>query len=167
MPLTIEIIEKHKNCDVYFETGTFRGCGIQKAYDAGFKEIYSVEINKEYVDFANNRHKDKENVSVIHSDSVSFLKSVIDTKRCFIFLDAHAPNTHAITDELEAISKFKIKNHIIAVDDFRLFRSGEFKLDGDPKTILHNKILDINGDYHIIHEDNDFDVEDVIIGKLI
>ena len=47
--MPIKIIEKFSN--VFVETGTFYGEGIQVAINAGYEKIISIEIFKKYFDF--------------------------------------------------------------------------------------------------------------------
>jgi len=44
MPASTELFQKYPN-PVFIETGSCHGTGIQQALDAGFTEIYSIELS--------------------------------------------------------------------------------------------------------------------------
>jgi len=49
MPITVEILKEIKNNNIFLETGSFLGDGIEKALKAGFKNTYEwiyKQVNK-------------------------------------------------------------------------------------------------------------------------
>ena len=141
---------------VFFETGTFSGDGIQKALNAGFKEIYSIEI--ESVNFKNclNRFATNENVHLFLGDSSKDLEQIIhtiDTPITF-WLDGHmcppredGGSNCPLIAELEQISKHFIKTHTILIDDMHC--ADTILFDYLSKEDLIKKIFEINPNYEI------------------
>jgi hypothetical protein len=48
MPIINNLFEKYKNTEVFVESGSHVGEGIQRALDAGFTNIISVELAQNY-----------------------------------------------------------------------------------------------------------------------
>jgi hypothetical protein len=135
-------VEYKKYSDVFIETGTYAGNGIQCAFDAGYKKVYSCDVNSEYVSNAKEKFKDKDLVVETKPSEIALrdFLSEID-ERCVIFLDGHAMpydiqdpgkgfgsdtlDNNALTspllEELKIIKEHHIKNHVILVDDFQCF----------------------------------------------
>lgn len=110
-------------CDMFgdeFNTGPW-GQGKKGRY-----RMYEVEWSREYFEnFIKPRHQNQINVECINSDSVAWLKSVIDSgelsnqDRCFFYLDAHAhgsPNPEPMRDEIRQV--LRLRNQIICIDDW-------------------------------------------------
>jgi hypothetical protein len=96
-----------------------------------FNKIYSIELDKKLYQNAKNIYRKDKNVKIIHGDSASQLIKVVKTLKTptLFWLDAHYSNgltakgnvETPILKELIAISKSKIKNHVILIDDARKF----------------------------------------------
>jgi hypothetical protein len=54
MSMTVDILKNYPN-EVFVETGTYKGDGIQMALDCGFKAIYSFEGSEELALIAGKR----------------------------------------------------------------------------------------------------------------
>ena len=84
MPIVFDL-EKYLN-PVFIETGTYMGSGVHKAIDAGFEEIYSIEIDSKRYESCKKMFKDYPNVHIIQGDSSIELPKLIDNiNRVLIF----------------------------------------------------------------------------------
>lgn len=146
-PELIEIKETHKllnyadflqYSDTFIETGSCVGEGIQRALNAGFEKVLSVEAKIEFFDHCMTRFK-YTNVRLFYgksSDRLSEMIEYYDNEKCIIFLDSHpaGPNTfghddlmlngersefhqhNIIQKELELILAHR-NDHVILIDD--------------------------------------------------
>jgi len=153
MPSTKEIFQKYPN-PVFIETGAQFGDGIQAAFAAGFKTIYSIELSHFLYRTCVNRFKGVKNITMIEGDSsveLPHLLQIIDSPITF-WLDSHycGPGTamgksnSPVMEELEAIKKHHVKNHTIMIDDLRGWYKDTYGFD---TLDLMRKILEINPDY--------------------
>lgn len=154
---------KQKNlCDSFLETGYYMGSGVHRAIQAGFEKIFSIEISSIHVKNGKKHYEDNillGQVEIINDDSRNLYETIkqYPNKRFLFFLDAHADQSieHErsvncpVLEELEAIKKHPIKDHVILVDDMRLFRSQS----AWARDILVDKIVEelhkINPNYKI------------------
>lgn len=130
-----EVFEKYLNHH-FIETGSFLGSGIQMALDAGFPEVFSIELSEHYHQYCKNRFSSLSNVHLEQGDSSYVLPKIlaqIDSPATF-WLDGHyssgdtakGETNSPILAELAAIAKHPIKTHTIMIDDIRLFGTMEF-----------------------------------------
>ena len=154
----LELFKVYKgDIKTFVETGSFQGAGIQKALDAGYENVISIELSTQYFLVCSERFSNKDNVKLVQGDSCDVLAPTINEidEPIVFWLDGHyscgetAKGKHwsPIMQELDAISKHPIKNHTIMIDDMRCWRTDnpEFKfgyLD------IEEKIKSINSDYH-------------------
>lgn len=155
-----DIFVKYPN--TYFvETGTCSGDGVQKALDAGFKNVQSIELSPGYFSRASLRFKDQKNVRLWQGDSSKILGKVIQDIRepITFWLDGHCSGGDTargesmtpLMKELALIGRHPIKTHTIMIDDVREFGTANFdhlRL----KTVL-KKLREINPRYTIVYED--------------
>lgn len=157
----------------YFETGLSKGRGVDSALLAGFDRIYSIDVCRRWIDEGREKY-DGSIVTLIHDDSQNIFEHIKDIdERILFFLDAHNDHSNLdgenssvncpITQELEAISKHHIKNHIIVVDDVNIINSeqdsitakgGEFK---GRKCVNWGKDMQLNLIKKQILEINDYE----------
>ena len=157
---------------VFIETGSHRGDGIQAALDAGFRCIYSVELNP--FDFgwcACRFEKFGARVHRFNSDSRSFLRDLLPgvTTRCTFWLDAHECGSGAgdakdcpLLEELSLIAMHEIKEHTILIDDVRLFGTDSFPSVDQVIGIIKA----INPVYKIIYVNSSDFIEDILVAKV-
>lgn len=136
--------------DVFIETGTWKGDGIKAALAAGFRDIWSIEIDRDLFaaalklvydmyrkDQARKRPQITGNISVLLGDSAERLVSllgIIDPDSSVTYwLDAHYHGTSGDPDcpcpllgEIEVIESSGRTLDTILIDDVRLF--GRWKL---------------------------------------
>jgi len=161
----------HSN-NVFVETGTFYGEGVQRALAAGFKEIYSIELSPKYFFLSKSRFAGEKNVSVLQGDSGKILFDIIkDIDESITFwLDGHCSGEDTaygesmtpILKELDQIKRHHIKTHTILIDDVRLFGTWEF--DHITKEQILAKLYEINPNYTITYE-NGFVEGDILVAK--
>jgi hypothetical protein len=126
---------------ILIETGTFLGDTVEyfKNY---FNKIISIELSEKLAQNATIRFKENENIKIIHGDSSLVLNDIIKTinEPILFWLDGHYSSEFQMGDtwiktakgekntpiekELEIILTSSI-NHIILIDDARLFNGNE------------------------------------------
>jgi hypothetical protein len=126
----IDICRNNFCIGIFIETGTFKGDAI-KYFLNRFIRIYSIELDYKLARDAQREFEKFSNVEVWQGDSGVVLGKLLAniSQRCFFWLDGHY--SHGITargnsntpifKELDAILSHNIRNHIIYIDDARLF----------------------------------------------
>lgn len=168
---SVEVFQKHLN-PVFIETGSYLGSGIQKALQAGFKEVYSIELSPSLYDHCCKLFEGNPQVHLYLGDSSIELEniiSVIDQQATF-WLDAHysggitaTSGNSPILTELKVIAQHPIKTHTILIDDVRLFGTSEsdfIKLEE-----IINAIKEINPNY-IFYFENGYIPNDVLVAEI-
>ena len=153
----LQLFKEYKqNCKTFVETGSYAGDGIQKALDAGYENIISIELSQPHVEECLMRFDGQENIEIVEGDSADILFPTIENinERILFWLDGHYSCASTakgkywspIMQELDAISKHTIKNHVIMIDDMRCWRcdNPEFKFD---YRMIEDKISEINSEY--------------------
>lgn len=137
-PLDIHTIEKIFKedalimNDIFIETGSYTGDGIQAALNLGFKEIHSIELSEKYYELCKEKFKTYPQVTIHKGDSGVLLETLIKDKDEGItfWLDGHYSSGDTacaekycspIQQELESIRKFSHPNHVILIDDMKDF----------------------------------------------
>jgi hypothetical protein len=180
--LTKEVLEKHKrNCSIFVETGTYLGGAISIALECEFETIYSIDISNLHKErnlqlFKNSIELDK--VKLLYGDSIDVLPNVIesinDTPSVF-WLDAHfdvfsdkcGKYKTPILHELKCISNSETKDHVILIDDVRLFKNNvEWAISVTLDEII-SELMKINSNYKILYEngrdDFKFRKDDILV----
>lgn len=116
--------------DIMVETGTYHGQTVE-AMLRRFKCIYTIELAQDLWEMADQKFERFSHVHVMRGNSADVLPGVIDeiTERCLFWLDGHysgagtarGPMDSPIVGELAAIRSHALKNHVILIDDARLF----------------------------------------------
>jgi len=154
----LELFKVYKgDIKTFVETGSHEGDGIQKALDAGYENIISIELSEFYVDRCIERFLNEDNVKIVQGDSCDVLPPTINEidESIVFWLDGHyscgktakGKYWSPIMYELDAISKHPIKNHTIMIDDMRCWSrdNPEFRFG---HLDIEEKIKSINSDYH-------------------
>ena len=139
-------IAEQYGTEVFFETGTHRGHGVQHALNCGIKTIHSVEINPYHYLRAKYAFSSYSNVYIhlgsSHEILSPLLESLADTKSIFFWLDAHFSYDQAsncdsfsshsdkanmpIIEELKSIFSARPHfNDVILMDDLSCFTYDE------------------------------------------
>ena len=159
MPINFNL-KKYMN-DIFIETGTYIGEGVQKALDSGFSQIYSIEIDPDRYNKCKEKFKDFDNVEILLGDSGKVLPDLLNkiNKRATFWIDAHYCVDNAeisekwcpINEELDAIKNHHIKNHTILVDDWRCMDNSGLMVNNINEYFKTNEIKF----KEIIHKFND------------
>ena len=172
MAFSTNILKDYLN-PVFIETGTYKGDGVQTALDAGFETIYSFEASPQLWEYSYNRFINQPNVHIMNCDSSRYLPELLKSIKSHItfWLDAHECGDAYIDEgdcqrviptfdsqpllmELRAISSHPIKDHIIIIDDMRLFNN----------KMLRSMIISINKRYIISYASGSYS-NDILIAK--
>lgn len=126
----IKELAKKFGIEEIVETGTFKGDMIE-ALKKRFKKLSSIELSEFYYKNALVKFKKDKHVNIIWGDSGREIKKMLKTLKnpVLFWLDGHfsggktakAKVNTPVLQELESILKHKVKNHIILIDDARLF----------------------------------------------
>lgn len=173
--LSKEVLEKYKN-DIFVETGTYLGGGVEVALECGFKKIYSMEIDLEKVKYNAEKFQKEIEAGIVelyHGDTFHLFQHVIEKidKPATFWLDAHWDGgvlgvyRCPLPFELDALLNHSIKEHKILIDDRRLFGQGSWG-QGINEQSLIAQILKINSNYNIVTEDG-YIPNDILAAKLI
>lgn len=110
---------------MFIETGTEWSGGILTALCVGFyREIYSIDTNDDHYYMAMELFAGNPSVHPALGNSAIVLGNILKTinEPALIWLDAHSKNEpNPLFAELKAISEHSIKNHIIMIDDRRMW----------------------------------------------
>lgn len=112
------------------ETGTFLGDMVDATKDA-FTKIFSIELDQALYEQAKRRFSDFDYISVIQGDSADVLPSILAniTHPCLFWLDGHysagitarGKLETPVVQELISILDHHIADHVVLIDDARLF----------------------------------------------
>lgn len=142
--------------EYFVETGTNGGGGLLSAVRAGFRKIFSIEIDEQHIPGARELLKRYSFVNIVQGDSSILLWEIIkDIQRPItFFLDAHrfppvddGMKNCPLLEELEQIKRHSIKTHTILIDDMSC--CGTLSFDFITKDDLIAKLLEINPHYQI------------------
>lgn len=150
--------------NVFIETGTYHGDTVAVAAEFGFQTIHSIEINQHLFEQCHQRFKHNDRVKIHCGDSPDVLQEILQgtTARCTFWLDAHrsfslqtlgsdvyGPNP--LIQELDAIALSSRNDHVIFIDDCRLFDTESWNFLS--KQSIVDQILKINPSYKIEYLD--------------
>jgi len=169
---TREVFAKYPN-KYFIETGSCTGDGIQKALEAGFEHIISIELAPHYYRHCCQRFASFSNVAMLLGDSTEILPLLLQTIEApaTFWLDGHysewdtarGESNTPLMAELESIRQHRIKTHTLMIDDARLFGAVEFDFLTLDEVI--KKIKEINTRYVISFEDGHIP-NDVLIAQV-
>ena len=164
------VSEQYVNVKILIESGTCFGETIE-FFKNNFINLYSIELSEELADRAKKRFQNNSNITIVQGNSSDQLSRILNNinSPCLFWLDGHYSSEFwvgeeyiktakgnkntPILEELSQIMKHSIKNHVILIDDARLFTG-----KGDYPTI--NKLKKIVTKNFPIHS---FDVQNDII----
>ena len=147
-----QLFKKYKgDHNLFFETGTHKGDGVQNALNMGFEEVISIEILPKFYEECVERFKDKIEENKVHlflGDSNERMEEMLELIKepSLIFLDGHFNNGDPLWKELEILKNHPIKTHTIIVDDMPNYYG-----NGDK---VKEKLLEINPNYTLVYEDS-------------
>lgn len=128
-----KLVKAHQNAfklDVLIESGTYYG-DMVAAVRGDFQQIYSIELSESLANRARKRFRRDGHIRIIRGDSARVLPDVLTSisEPCVFWLDGHysGPGTargtcdYPLIGELEAIKHYSVREHVILIDDARLF----------------------------------------------
>jgi hypothetical protein len=145
---------------IFIETGTYLGDMVWAVKDNFFR-IYSIELSRELYERARKRFSKYNHISVLEGDSSEMLPEILDSveERCLFWLDGHysagitarGERETPILEELKHILAHSIEDHVILIDDARLFKG-----QGDYPTLEELREV-ISGRYpeHVLEDQDD------------
>jgi hypothetical protein len=150
---TIEEYRRKYGCLVFIETGTYLG-EMAEAQRKRFKKVVSIELGEDLFQKARERFLKYNNITLYQGDSGAVLPRILrEIKEPVIFwLDGHysqgitarGDKDSPILEELKAIFEAGNYNHVILIDDARLFAG-----KGDYPTIEElDKFIKANNKYY-------------------
>ena len=134
----LEISRRFPDAKIFIETGTFFGDTIE-FFKNNFTRLYSIELSEELAARAKKRFENDAHISIVNGDSSIQLSNILAEidQRCIFWLDGHYSSEFwvgkefiktakgkkdtPIREELNQIFNHKIKDHIILIDDARVF----------------------------------------------
>lgn len=132
------------NHKVFIETGLLNSCGVHSALQAGFDQIFSIEMDKLIVDREGPQFASRPQVHIINDRSEKALGPLLQqfSEPVLLWLDAHTfwggmgggilmpgTNLHPLYEELEAVTQHPVKTHTILIDDVRCFSQMGYNYD--------------------------------------
>lgn len=151
----------------FFETGTNIGKGVEAALSAGFQIVHSVEHDPSWFDEAVQRFKSNRRVWLHFGSSTDVLQQLAQhmPQPGVFYLDAHSIEANPLLDELDAINMSPCKEHVIMIDDVRMFGSEDWHGLHIDQALL--KLREINPKYKISFADTAHAANDLLIAELI
>src|SRR3954465_6602 len=157
---TIRQYQKRCGSEGLIETGTYLGDMVHAARPA-FRKVYSIELSEELAKNAKNRFASDPGVVICQGDSKTELPGILkDLEEPAVFwLDGHfsggvtalGNEVYPVLTELELIGGHSIKNHLLLIDDARLFVGDA----GSPsKESIFSAIKKINPEYALEERDD-------------
>ena len=156
---------------IFIETGLLDGLGVRAALDAGFEQIFSIEMDAQIVAKRMPEFASSPGVHIICDRSEIALGPLLQrfSEPVLLWLDAHSfwggtlmpgTNLYPLYQELDIIAAHPVKTHTILIDDVREFGAMGYNYD----TIVERLKL-INPDYSInrVTSGGDEYLNDVIV----
>lgn len=172
MPLeTTEVLKRYPN-PVFVETGTYKGDGVQKALDAGFETVHSMELHFPLYHRAMVRFGNNPNVKIWYGDTSKHFAGMIASlnQPTTFWLDSHVSGSdsgynpecpHPLMKELEIVARHPVAGHTILMDDRRFFENDW----GMPEGKIRELIRGINPEYQFCYEDG-YQKDDIMVAYL-
>ncbi len=128
--MTIREYKEKYSSVILVETGTYKGDMVE-TQKKRFKKIFSIELETDLFSKAQKRFKNDKNVILVQGDSGKVLPSILSAinEPAIFWLDGHysagitakGDKDCPIFEELDSIFNSKNFNHILLIDDARLF----------------------------------------------
>lgn len=172
------VLKKYKRNDVFVETGSYKGSGIQVALDAGYKKVISIEIHSGYHEICKQRFSSEIEAGIVElhlGDCLNKLEEIVPSliSPATFWLDAHidwecgvsGKTPSPLIYELDILRNLSsVRNHTILIDDMRVFRTkigwGVYNPVGQKE--IEDAIREINSSYIISYEPNAVQEDDVL-----
>ena len=172
-----DIKSMKEDLQVFIETGTNNGGGVQLALDCEFDKIISIEFYDKLYEKCCKLFEGNDKVELHQGDSGVVLNSIIENlnERALFWFDSHFSVSSLYTTplvdscpilrELDTISKSKINNHTILIDDMRYFKTGIPLWNQIREESILERLRQINPNYKITYVDG-YVANDVLVAKI-
>jgi hypothetical protein len=128
--MTVKAFAQKYGIRVFIETGTYLGDMVAAVKD-DFDRIYSIELSEDLYKQAKKKFTGYKHITIVHADSSQAMPGILSRidAPCLFWLDSHysagitagGEKETPIWEELGHICKHPINNHVILIDDARLF----------------------------------------------
>lgn len=164
--IRLQLLKDYAVGSTFIETGSQEGWTFYVAKEHGFDTMYGIELMEEFFVHSVGRFKDETNINIFLGESPDILGSLCPflSEPSTFWLDAHASGPDIpggkyggcpLIQELEAINTSPCKNHVIMIDDVRLFGSHQWDYLEKQKVI--DMLYTINPDYKLLYVDGEED----------
>lgn len=175
MPIYWNLLEEIKgDKKIYVETGSLEGNSVEKALEAKYDVLHTIDADPHYYNFCKDKFKNNGKVTCHLGNSTDVLKELLPTikESCVIYLDAHFGSEHGeytpLMSELNVIKDYGNKNNTIAIDDIRLLQGTGDQCQGQipyTKQQIEDKLKEINPNYEISYHKG-FVENDILVAKI-
>jgi hypothetical protein len=158
--LAVRQYQRRFRLSTFVETGTYLGDMVD-AVRTRFREVYSIELSPELAERARRKFAAYPNVHIVEGDSAEVLPAILAriTGPALFWLDGHfsggvtaqGPLDYPILQELEHIGRHPVRDHVIFVDDARLFLGTP---DAPAKEQVVAALMRINPGYTVEERDD-------------
>jgi hypothetical protein len=151
----LDRIARRYKTSIFFETGTFKGDGVQFAMSVPFRQLISVEIVPELAEEAKRRFCSNQIVSIVNGESAEEMEKILPRLKgnCLFWLDAHFPGADAgltqYDDNIDEAVRLPLKleagiihqlrprgRDVIIMDDLRIYEDGPYHNGNVPKDAM-------------------------------
>lgn len=148
--------------DLFVETGTNVGHGVQLALDCGFGEVHSIESVPDFYVRSRQRFASDARVHLHLGHSPDELGRLL-TRRAVVYLDAHSVARNPLLEELRVISESPIKNHVVLIDDVRMFDTVDWHRIKKMQAL--ELLYAINPGFQVSYEDTNHAPADLLVAE--
>lgn len=154
--IRLPLLNQYAVGKTFIETGSMEGWTMDVATAHGFEVMHGIELMQKYYDFSIEQQKDKPNVHFWLGESPDILPDIVKnlTTPATFWLDAHGSGPDIpggkygrcpLVQEIAAIALSPCKEHVLMIDDIRLFGTHEW--DFVSKESVLEAIYKINPNY--------------------
>lgn len=180
--ITLKKLQEHAIGNTFIETGSQEGWTFPVAKEHGFTRIIGIELHEPSYNFSLEKFGNTEGLEVYLGESPDILAELCPklTEPATFWLDAHATNSFVspeltggkygrcpLIQELRSIALSPCKEHIILIDDVRLFNTHDW--DFLKIEQIFPEIYKINPRYRITYingEDDGTFPNDILVAKI-
>jgi len=163
------------NSKYFVETGTYMGYGVEYAAKYKFKEIYSIELMKDFYDTCCDKFKLDSRIKLYNGTSVEKLSEILQDNNLgatIFWLDAHLPKSHfgsgkqsnykkdkdiliPLEEEIKIIVNGKdVSKDVFIIEDLRIYEEGNYA-SGNWLDAMNEGFVGIDFVYKLLGETHD------------
>jgi predicted O-methyltransferase YrrM len=134
------------------ETGTYRGDTTELLWYVTGAPVVSIERNGLFARAATNRFKKRDDIEIVHSDSLSYLQAwgtSLPRSDVLFYIDSHWKDHLPIADEIDCITQ-GWRRSLILIDDIQVpDDEGYGYFDEGPEALTVDSIAGRHGGYRV------------------